>query len=330
MLGTCPSEKKLINYISRIVRRGNIDNISRTVFYQSFFKRHNEIQWALLASFVSRNAGWSMTDLESNWFRRMIPRNFRNELFMTYERANWLIFSDAFPQLLIYEASKKYNVPFFHLLKEFHVSQFMVKEWENFWKFQGLERLRTALIINEQNLIQKPVIEHHHYQKVFHSVPYNIQEQMHLSNVIFPTLAGKLYGFYVEDFIKIKKRIDLGKRLAWLLFHSKESGQFHQFLSKVTHTGSRRDYEKYVKWSTKKTSPILRMIFPSIHHERHQLEDWSEKVDEHVVNDYFTPIKETKDYEMTTNVLLKQKELYVSMRIEEFLLPKKLFDEEKI
>lgn len=40
------------------------DNISRTVFYDQFYLKHKEIVWGYLASFVSRNAGWNMTDLE--------------------------------------------------------------------------------------------------------------------------------------------------------------------------------------------------------------------------------------------------------------------------
>ncbi|UOK59911.1 DUF2515 domain-containing protein [Bacillus sp. OVS6] len=55
-------------------------------------------------------------------------------LFLTYEDANWLIFSDAYPQLMLYEISKQKGHPLFHLLDEFHVSPFMKREWQIFWR----------------------------------------------------------------------------------------------------------------------------------------------------------------------------------------------------
>ena len=231
------AEYQIINAIKKRLCKGNVDNISRTEFYYHFYKQHPEIRWALLASAVSRNAGWNMTDLESNWFKRMVSKDYRNIVFMTYERANWLIFEDAYPQLLIYEASKRLGVPLFHLLTNFHVSNFMVEEWSRFWEVPEIERLCIALIINEQHVIQKPVIDHPFYkQKVFHSFPFFLEDFFHYSAVIFPTMKGKLYGCTVSKFTDVSERIELGKRLMWLLFSFSEKEEMHQFLSCLLYT----------------------------------------------------------------------------------------------
>ncbi len=46
----------------------------------------------------------------------------------------------------------------------FYVSVFMEKEWNRFWRERNKKRLMIALIINEQNKIQKPVIENRYIQ----------------------------------------------------------------------------------------------------------------------------------------------------------------------
>ncbi len=162
-----------MEYIRLIIsetKMNNVDNISRTKAYLDFYIKHPEINWAFLASMVSRNGGWNMCDLEGKWFPKIIPQKVRNVLFMTYERANWLIFQDAFPQMLLYHYSTKIGRPLFHLLSFFHVSSFMEEEWYLFWNERNEKRLTTSLIINEQNVIQKPVIDHPVYRdKVFRS-----------------------------------------------------------------------------------------------------------------------------------------------------------------
>ncbi len=151
---------KIVTQIKRKTRKGNLDNISRTVIYQQFYQNFPEIQWAFLAALVSRNAGWNMTDLKSKWFQNMLSLRIRSQLFAIYERANWLIFEDAYPQLLIYQASRRLQKPLFSLLPQFGVSAFMVQEWQRFWKMGEIERLCTALIINEQQMLQKRLLVH--------------------------------------------------------------------------------------------------------------------------------------------------------------------------
>ena len=314
-------EKELVESINKDTMQGNIDNISRTVFYDDFYLRNKEIIWAYLASFVSRNAGWNMTDLEGEIFRDLIPKSYREILYLTYERANWLIFLDAYPQLLIYEKSKQTGEPLFHLMKFFHVSKFMVKEWRRFWFEKDVERLCKSLIINEQYVIQKPVIEAPFYHdKVFGSLPFVVEEKLHFSTVFFPTLEGELFGYSVHGFKKVKNRIELGKRLTKLLFHSKEQKKIRRFASEIKHTGSRYDYEQYVKKVARKRTPALRSVYPVIHHHRSDFTDWYNEKTAKKISKYYGEPDFIEKYDLTNWYYQKQNQLRIAARLEQWLL----------
>ncbi len=315
------TENQIIEEIKKTTELGNRDNLSRTKFYQQYYCRNKEIIWAFLASLVSRNAGWNMTDLEGEIYQELLPKQFRELLFLTYERANWLIFTDAYPQLLIYEISKKIEVPLFHLLKIFHVSTFMEQQWQHFWIKKDIEHLCKALIINEQNVIQKPVNEDSFYhEQIFSSIPFFIDDKLRYNTVIFPTLEGKLYGYSVHGFTKVKNRINLGKQLTWVLFHSNVSGKINEFASNVEHTGSRYDYEKYVKKIARKRTPELRATFPIVYHHRSNLTDWYNKKTAKKVDKYFEESSIVEKFDLTDWYYKKQQQLYLAAKIEQKLL----------
>lgn len=269
-------EKKLLEIIALKTFSCNKDNISRTNAYFHFYNLHRDIRWSLLAHMVSRNAGWNMCDLEGHWVPRILNQEKRQWLFHTYERANWLIFQDAYPQLLLYHYSTKIGKPMFHLLKYFHVSLFMEAEWNYYWKARDDNRLMTSLIINEQNVIQQPVIENPDYaRKVFKTVLFFLQDWLHFSYVLFPTMEGELYGASVNGFWSVSKRIDLGKRLANILFHDELHQGFIKFVKNTPHTGSRYDYEQLFFPKLERTTPFLRSSYPVVEHDRDYLHDWS-------------------------------------------------------
>ncbi len=269
------NEHFIIDLIRQEVFFGNKDNISRTQYYERFYFAHQEIQWAFLASMVSRNAGWNMSDLYGDDFSCLMDEQVRKRLLLTYERANWLIFRDAYPQLLIYHYSKKFNKPLFHLLDYFYVSNFMKEEWNHFWQFKHKKRLMYAFIVNEQHLIQRPVIEHPLYKrKVFVTPKFLLQQLFHFSSVLFPTVNGELYGVSVTQFRKLWKRIELGKQLATILFHEDLYPRFWQFALQTEHTGSRNDYERFFPIKKKRKTPYLRTVMPLIEHHVRKNEDW--------------------------------------------------------
>ncbi|GAA0600066.1 DUF2515 domain-containing protein [Virgibacillus siamensis] len=266
-----------LHYITKKTKEHNSDNISRTKAYQNFYKLFPDIKWAFVASIVSRNAGWNMTDLFLSPFHEISGKKERNQLFMTYERANWLIFSDAYPQLLIYQLSLQINMPMFHMLPAFHVSQYMVDEWQRYWKYGDRERILLALIINEQNVIQQPVIKQSYFKyKIFFRLPYLLQDILLLNAIIIPASNNKLYGVNVHDFTKLTNRISLGKKIASIIFKPSVYSSIYHFAESNEHTGSRRDYEKYFTKPIEK-APILRTVYPVISHQDIIRNDWYKK-----------------------------------------------------
>lgn len=318
-------EKQIIFTIKKQVGNQNFDNISRTQAYQKYYEENREVTWAYLASMVSRNAGWNITDLKGELLSVLISSSMQKDLFLTYETANWLIFFDAYSQLLLYEESKKRNKPYFHLLYYFDVSSFMEQEWTYFWKKGNIERLCTALIINEQHVIQKPVIEKHFFKKhVFQTSLFTIVDKLHFNTVIFPTLSGKLYGYSVHGFKQVKNRIKLGKRLAWLLQHSTKKQQIYEFSRSVSHTGSRYDYEQFVAQVKRKRNPILRESSTVVTHFFEARQDWYLLENKNRVAKYFQKIEQINEHEITSWYYRKQKQLYRIVKIKQQL--KKLLE----
>jgi hypothetical protein len=264
----------IIQEVKEATKKHNKNNITRTKAYLHYYQNFQEIKWSFLASMVSRNAGWNITDLTTNTYQHLLTQKILHHLFMTYERANWFIFSDAYPQLLIYQYSIKYKEPLFHLLNEFHISTFMMSEWMHFWKEKDKNRLLKAQIINEQNLIQKPVIQEPFFKyKVFRSLPYLLQDKMHLNSVVFPTNSGELYGLFIKNFTNVSNRIQIGKMLSSILFHPNLYFQFIEFAEGVEPTGKREEYETFFDREFIETE-YLEDVFPNIKHENHLHEDW--------------------------------------------------------
>ncbi len=302
-----PDHQELVAAISHCTKKYNKDNISRTNAYFTFYKMHPEIRWAFLASMVSRNAGWNMCDLEGATMPKILSPSFRKTLFLTYETANYLIFQDVFPQLLLYHYSTKIDMPLFHLNKYFSTSLFMCKEWTAFWKQKNEERLLTALIINEQNVIQAPVIEGKAFrERVFCSKIFLLQDHMHFSVVLFPTISGELYGASVHSFRNLDARIHLGKVLAAILFSPERFPSFYRFASYTEHTGSREDYERYDWCRKQRDTPYLRTIYP-VMEMKVEKNDW--ELDQKVKKVWMKRVKAPVKSNLTSWYKEKQKQL---------------------
>ncbi|MGE7764790.1 DUF2515 family protein [Peribacillus sp. NPDC096540] len=312
------TEMQLLNSIKVQTAKGNRDNISRTKAYEQFFNVHPEIQWSFLAGMVSRNAGWNMCDLEGIWFSHILSSKYRLQLFLTYEEANWRIFQDAYPQLLLYHYSTKYGRPLFHLCRYFFITKFMTNQWKSFWEHRNHEKLATALIINEQNIIEKPVIKKQSF--VFHSLLFLLQDWMHFSTVLFPTCNGKLYGSSVSHFRNIDERIKLGKKLVNLLFSKELFPQFHDFSCRTEPTGARFDYEQYRKRPRYHETPMLRGVYPIIHHNAEKIEQWDSN--KKIKKEWFTKPKWEEDPMLTDWYDHKQKQLHTAVMVKNWIFNK--------
>ena len=322
-LPDCSSAETPDNLI-RIIRektyKYNKDNISRTKAYQEYYLIHPEIKWSFLASMVSRNAGWNMCDLKGAWLPAVIEENIREDLFLTYERANWLIFQDVFPQLLIHHYMTEINREVFHLFDEFFVSEFMQAEWNRFWKTKDKDRLMQALIINEQNVIEEPVIQHPVYKRrVFKTKLFFLEDHLHFSSVLFPTRGGNLYGASVSDFRRLDSRIALGSRLSQILFKDDLYYYFREFALSTEPTGSRRDYERFCTNAPVTGTPLLRAVYDVREHHIHKRSgDWSKKTK--VKRKWFQQSKFKEPVKLTDWYFNKQTQLHKLISFEKLFL----------
>lgn len=247
-----PDEEMLIARIRSETAAAARNNVTRTEAYRNIYFRMPELHWALLAHMVSRNGGWNMTDLQGEWLPRLLNERQRKDVFLFLERANYLIFNDAYPQLLLYEWSRKLGRSLFHLLPAFGVSSFMEPVWRQFWKEGDSALLSTALIVNEQHYIDERVARNPYFEKqVLHTMFFGLQSLLQMNAVFFPYHCEKeergerlqLAGLILERFQRLDERIEFGKRLYAMLFGIPQvmDGVKH-FAAAVKHTGSRADY----------------------------------------------------------------------------------------
>ncbi|WP_160645676.1 DUF2515 family protein [Chengkuizengella marina] len=244
-------EQEIIDKIQEKTKTNNLNNNTRTQAYLEVYKRNSNLHWAFLAHMVSRNGGWNMTDLKGEFLPRLLNNEKRLATFLMLERANALIFQDAYPQLLLYEESFRLNKNLFHLLDAFHISKFMRPFWDFFWSNQQQSTLLTiALIINEQNYIEKRVVLNPKYkEKVLDKFYFKTQSILQLNQVLFPMITSHqndkkdLVGVTVQNFSNLKERIEVGKKLYTILFCYPDYYQaIKTFSTQVPHTGSRVDY----------------------------------------------------------------------------------------
>lgn len=261
-------EDRLIRAIREQTEAGNRNNVTRTAAYLDVYRRSPELHWAFLAHMVSRNGGWSMTDLQGYLLPRLLDEQRRQGIFLFLERANALIFQDAYPQLLIYEASKRAGRSLFRLLPAFHVSRFMGPVWELFLREKHSPALTVGLIINEQNYIQGRVVENGFYQQnALDTIAFQIQSLLQLNQVFFPYGSSpeggspgdsprRLAGLVLENFADLQERIGVGKRLYGMLFGIPEILRgAERFAMQHSHTGSRADYWPHLFSPVRKAPP---------------------------------------------------------------------------
>jgi hypothetical protein len=260
-------DQQLIDEIMMQTARRNQNNITRTMSYLDFYRKHPEIRWAFLGHMVSRNGGWNMTDLKGELLTKLLSEQEQKDYFHFLERGNWLIFQDVYPQFLLYEESVKRRVNLFYLLPFFQVSIFMEVLWNYFWTSKDEYSLATALIINEQNYLEKRVIQNSSYRKtVLNTIEFKLQDLLSLNQILFPCepVAGvdhlastALIGETLHHFASLHERISLGKRLYHLLFHPQHLVRVQQWALKQRHTGSRKDFWPQLFNHVRETAPGL-------------------------------------------------------------------------
>jgi hypothetical protein len=309
-------DQDLLNRIKSTTHELNQNNVTRTKAYFDIYQKHPEIHWAFLGHMVSRNGGWNMTDLKGELLTRLLTKKERNDFFTFLERGNWLIFQDAYPQLLLYSESLKRNKPLFYLLPYLNISIFMETIWNYFWRKRDSYILSIALVINEQNYLEKRVIQNPIYQKgVLDTLEFKLQDILSFNHILFPYRKKSLAGQTVHQFQSLHERILVGKRLYAVLFQKKELlNQFVQWAKAHHHTGSRKDYWPHIfnnvnegfpgipyqlrlnacklKWGAKRIySPGLNSAWKNVLHQEAEKGDW---LHDWQIADYLSELSETQ------------------------------------
>ncbi|WP_223701892.1 DUF2515 family protein [Sutcliffiella deserti] len=280
-------EKEILLDISNKTISHNKNNLTRTQAYLNLYGNNPELHWSYLAHMVSRNAGWNMTDLKGKSISKLLSYD-RLEVFFSFlEKANYVIFNDAFPQLLIYEKGKIESKDYTYLLPHLGVSDFMLPVWRLFMeqKVKNSPFLTVSLIINEQNLLETQVMLNPFYQKkVVQSLTFHLQEMMGFTQILFPYVDGEslqLTGSTIAQFDEVASRIKVGKKLYRLLFGNKDVHEGAlSFAKSNIHTGSREDYFPSVFSASKNTkkifSPNLEDAWPTYKHKpaKKLQDDW--------------------------------------------------------
>lgn len=260
------NNKELVQRIRKETKRNNKNNVTRTAAYLTFYNKHPEITWSFLAHMVSRNAGYFMSDLKGEFLPHILEETFIEKLYEMLEKGNSMIFEDAYPQLLLYEESKKTGISLFYLCHHFNISPFIEGVWEvHFRREDQSFLLPVAQIINEQSHIEKMLVHTEEYSKLLHSMTYRFQEWLKLSQILFPTSPLKYsLGKNMNHFKVLDERIQLGQNLYTTLFLPEYLDGIHKFANTFPHTGSRSDYDQdsfTAIYSPPKKFPIEKLSF---------------------------------------------------------------------
>lgn len=258
-----PHDRDLLERIERERDVHNRNNVTRTAAYLNIYREHPELHWALLAHMVSRNGGWCMTDLQGELLPLLLNKTQRQAVFAFLERANSLIFRDAYPQLLLYRASLQHQSPLFHLLPHLGVSSFMRPVWEHFWEHKDSVALTIGLIVNEQNHIEQRVVHNPLFRhSVIETLFFQTQSLLQLNQVVLPYIHNnrtRMAGLILENFSSLNERIEVGKKLYAISFGIPVVFEgAKQFAFSTRHTGSRADYWPHLFAPIRKQPPVPR------------------------------------------------------------------------
>jgi hypothetical protein len=262
------AEEQLVRRLRSETARCNRNNITRTAAYLAVYRACPELHWALLAHLVSRNGGWTMTDLKGELLPCLLGAGQRDDLFHFLERANGLIFHDAYPQLLLYQESARTGRSLTHLLPRLGVSAFMQPIWDEFLRSRDSALLTCALIVNEQHFIEHRVAQHPFYKKqVLETPAFKMQSLLQLGQVVFPYEAPdgsqppgghrlRLAGLILDNFADLRERIRFGHQLYAILFGMPDvHAGVLSFVRRQQHTASRADYWPELYASVRRGTP---------------------------------------------------------------------------
>jgi hypothetical protein len=191
----------------------NVDNVARTASYLELYAaaraRGVELPWLLMAHLVSRHAGVLMTDVAHDEGLSVFVPEARIELFLMLERANFIIFYDAWRHVLAHllGTTDRLAAP---------IPEYMRRAWRAYEAAlagrptRALERrLVLDLVTNEQNLIGTRVLARPRFGRALAII--SVFEEAGRDRPIKSPVAGA--SVRVGGFRHLDRRIDAGMRI---------------------------------------------------------------------------------------------------------------------
>jgi hypothetical protein len=192
----------------------NADNVARTASYLELYAaartRGIELPWLLMAHLVSRHAGVLMTDIAHDEGLAVFVPEARTELFLMLERANFVIFYDAWRHVLAHlmGTTDRLAAP---------VPEYMRRAWLAYEgecagrpPSRALERrLVFDLVTNEQNLIGTRVLARPRFARALAII--TVFEAAERDRPIRSPISG--VPVRVGGFAHLDRRIKAGMRI---------------------------------------------------------------------------------------------------------------------
>lgn len=242
----------------------NVDNVARTDSYLELYAwtraDGRDLPWVLMAHLVSRNAGYLMTDLARTLDGRQVEPSLADAmrtLFLLLERANYLIFLDAWHHVLHHLGGRT------DALAPPRTPAFMVDAWRRYEADApappaalpaALERrIVLELVHNEQHLIEHRAVHHPHLAaglRLLALVEASGREKpLHFALDDAPAIT-------VAGFAQVARRIDAGRRIFDDVIADRgRRDALYAWARATPHTGSRDVYGG-------KPGPTLRQAWP--------------------------------------------------------------------
>lgn len=221
----------------------NLDNVTRTESYLELYaltRAHPpDLPWLLMAHLVSRNAGCLMTEIAAALDRGdcgVAPPALR-ELFLFLERANHLIFFDAWYHVLHHLLGRSAE------LAPDRCSRFMREAWA---RHEGARRagpphpaaeraLVSDLVTNEQNLIERRVAHHPRFA-VAQALVALAEAFGQEPPVVLPCTQASIQ---VGGFARLERRIRAGMRIFDAMADRATRDAMYAWARRHPHDGSR-------------------------------------------------------------------------------------------
>ena len=255
---------KALEELSSELDLRNVDNVARTESYLELYAwtraKGPDLPWLLMAHLVSRNAGYMMTDLAGALDRTKDAglRRAMTTLFVMLERANFLIFHDAWHHVCAHLAGRTAT------LTPPRTPLFMCAAWERYEKAcargvtPAVERsLVLDLVHNEQHLIEQRVVHRRELREALDLL--RIIELFGRDRpLVLPWPGGRAGApaIRVGRFADITRRIATGQRIFDLALAGRaQRDAMYEWALAHPHTGSREAYGG-------RPGPTLREVWP--------------------------------------------------------------------